>query len=287
MKRIAIGLLFCSHLLAACDGVHRIVRAAPGDDASTDGDMPPPAAPSPDLKESAATYDGVGMAFAANEDYVDNGLSRKGSISIAQMVALGPGSVTRKQVGSCFLTTWGSNAAPQFVSAGTIAFGGGLRSDAWTFSGGNYQESQPIPSGVFNWPPSAVVTVNATGATLPAFSVMSVMPSKATIVAPAPDTKTISRSLDLTVKWSGGSQNVSFTLHAVDGELRCDFPAAAGQGVIPASTLSLLKAGPGSVAADVTDTSDLDVGGLYVRAGALAASVATTGNVYRFDTELQ
>jgi hypothetical protein len=103
--------------------------------------------------------------------------------------------------------------------------------------------------------PGDSLTITATGATVPAFSVDLVVPQPVTLTSPDPAGAmsasgwTISRSRDLPFAWTGGSTgNVRFwvgqSVGATSTIIDCEAPASSGSGVIPAAALGYLTPAP-------------------------------------------
>jgi hypothetical protein len=89
---------------------------------------------------------------------------------------------------------------------------------------------------------------NAKGA--PAFDTTLSAPSSVTITSPVFDSQgrvTVGGGQNLTVKWSGATAGevatqISSGTSAKSAIARCAFPTASGQGVVPASVISAVKA---------------------------------------------
>jgi hypothetical protein len=138
------------------------------------------------------------------------------------------------------------------VSAGTITMVGAmslvLAPQVYSLGDGGTSVRYAVPPGSTGFPPGQPLTITASGATVPAFSLAISVPTAIAVTQPDLNASplTIVRSMDLPIAWTGGGPvgNVNFSLlQDVGGttiDVQCSAPSSAGHGVIPASALSYL-----------------------------------------------
>jgi hypothetical protein len=129
--------------------------------------------------------------------------------------------------------------------------------------------------------PGDIVTIRASGAVVPAFSLTVSIPGPTTFVLPATDAAslTIVRSQDLPLAWTGGDPSNGLVLVTINEGaedatnttgtfINCVLPAGAGSGVVPASLLG-----------DYLVPSGADGGPLaYISVASFAKSTASVGD---------
>jgi hypothetical protein len=187
------------------------------------------------------------------------------------------------------------------ISAGVVTLGGGSSPIVLTKSEEPATGSTPATvryshSGPEIFPAGTTLTLTATGAAAPAFSLPITIPTPLSVTLPvapsSPDTPLkVARSSGLPVAWTAGSSANTVTVflsHGADGSwpsLTCDFPESAGSGVVPASLLSHLDAGSGwALAISPQSTVSISVDGWLMSA---YASGPADANVAKFPLALQ
>ncbi|HEY4057147.1 MAG TPA: hypothetical protein VGM39_11090 [Kofleriaceae bacterium] len=181
--------------------------------------------------------------------------------------------------GGCVMTTY-STGAPTYpqTSAGTLTFGTSPPTTLVPSGSGTYTAAQ------MDHAISGNVSINAAGATVPAFTATVTVPTNAILTQPAivAGKLTINRASDLVVKWTGGSGNVavgvgySYTGGSVF--VNCTFAASAHQGTVPATMMSQLPSGStGSFSATMRSQTSKDVGAWSIWIGATSSVNTTDG----------
>jgi hypothetical protein len=168
--------------------------------------------------------------------------------------------------GSCTVTqltppTTGRYTAPVVasVSAGTITLVDGQKSallmpQVQLLADGGSSLGYALSPDSMGFPPGDTLTIAASGATVPPFSVEITVPNAVTLVQPdlRSSSPTVVRSMDLPLVWTGGGPtgDVTFGLTqdvgATTTNVSCRSPASTGRGVIPASALGYLTASSAS-----------------------------------------
>jgi hypothetical protein len=144
-------------------------------------------------------------------------------------------------------------------------------------SGGLYI-STPSMTMLYNTGDLVSIQADGTSDGVPAFSRSLVAPAPITVTAPALDTSTalIMRSLDFNVAWTGGTARTnveaSISPSTQGTEVRCEFDAAAGTGMIPIAALQQLPQGTATLS--ITPVSKVDVMAGEFR---VTLELATTG----------
>jgi hypothetical protein len=128
------------------------------------------------------------------------------------------------------------------------------------------------PPGAMGFLPGHSLTITASGATVPAFSVSITVPTAITVTQPdlkvlgcsstgCPPPLTISRTLDFPITWTGGGPagDVHFEFVQIVGGtnmvIDCSAPSSAGHSVIPVSALSYLTPTSAGVSFGVNSVS--------------------------------
>ncbi|HZS36517.1 MAG TPA: hypothetical protein VFF06_06815 [Polyangia bacterium] len=170
----------------------------------------------------------------------------------------GTGACQRSEIGPCEITHCSATGAIE-VDSGAVTFTGGSTPEVLTHMAGGYS-SLAIPATI--WAPGDTVQVSAAGAAVPAWSSSVVMPEIVMLTAPTlSGSPTWSRASDATFTWQGGTQTTAiFIASLTNGSaLRCDFPATALSGTVPAAALSTLPPGQYLVQARAIDRKVVSV----------------------------
>lgn len=177
----------------------------------------------------------------------------RGGTASAGFYTSGNYCTTTQTIGACDVATC-TTTAPPAASAGAITITGAAQpitlTPAADHTYATFMAQSPLFAG------GETITFAAAGADVPAFSATITMPGKATITSPAKPTPQspyldINRTLDLTVKWTGGGTGkvqVALNSQSADKRLFCRFDAGAGTGTIQAAALATLDAGLGGFA---------------------------------------
>ncbi|MFT3771039.1 MAG: hypothetical protein QM820_36960 [Minicystis sp.] len=137
------------------------------------------------------------------------------------------------------------------------------------------------------WAGEDMITIEADGGDLPAFSAQVRAPRAVDVSAPdfaGGSTIQIARSQDLPVRWDGSFDGKVLAMLAYDVEatdevvsLSCVWDPAAGQGVMPASLLGRMPSEVnGFASVDVLHDETVDAGGFHVIVGAQTSATAGT-----------
>src|SRR5207247_2522715 len=145
-------------------------------------------------------------------------------------------------VGPCTITECSSFGTVHVDDAGALTIAGGLSTLMFAYDSPTtgYRETTTTTSPP--WPPGSPLTMNATGATVPAFTASVVMPPQLTITAPAAPTTgatlTVSRAGALTFTWDAAATTIQLTFDTPGvtpfAAVQCTFDGAAGRGTVPA-----------------------------------------------------
>ncbi len=141
----------------------------------------------------------------------------------------------------------GTQMNPIGVSAGTLTIGGGSLGSGVTVTPDGTNSSQYQSMGTL-FSAGQALTVEASGATVPAFGPVSVVaPGLPILSAPAgaaTGAYTISTKSDLKVAWSGGDSSAQLIFEGATSDsasyFTCEWSASAGEGIIPQSVLAPL-----------------------------------------------
>jgi hypothetical protein len=174
------------------------------------------------------------------------------------------GACTITDFGSCTVTscTAGTVLGPE-LDGGTITLGGGTQAESLVFNGAAYRLTSPLPAGTPTWPSGATATINAAGATVPAFNTLVTMPVAITTLTAPGLTGTITRNQDIAVAWSGGSAQILVEIVGSAGvgpSLQCSFPAAAQSGTIPQAALAAMPTGSYALEVFAADVQTVAIG---------------------------
>jgi hypothetical protein len=162
----------------------------------------------------------------------------------------------RSTIGPCELNVSGTGGVE--ADAGKLTFSGGAMPETLDHSPGGYNT---LNLNQTLWPAGSTVSVAAAGATVPAWSAVVTMPEAALPTGPdLAGTPSWPRTSDFTVTWQGGTKLVTISLSNSGGSLRCDFPATAKSGTVPAEALGRLAAGRTTVIALSTDRQVVSAG---------------------------
>jgi hypothetical protein len=177
----------------------------------------------------------------------------RGGTASAGFFSSGNYCTTTQVIGACEVATC-TTTAPPAVSAGAITITGAAQPITLTPKADDtyamFMSASPLFSG------GESITFAAAGADVPAFSASITMPAKATITSPAKPTPqspylNINRTLDLTVRWTGGGSGklqVALDSQSADHRIFCRFDASAGTGTVTAAALATLEEGLGGFA---------------------------------------
>jgi len=198
------------------------------------------------------------------------------------------------ELGACILLDC-TQAAPAPVSAGTITITGATLPISLVpgtdkkYAGLSSQTQTYYTDG-------AMVSFAASGADVPAFTVGLTTPSKATITAPVEPPSAspylmVSRASPFSVSWTGGgSGQIQVALFAGSPSTKwivCRFPASAGSGSVPTSTIAMLPAGQGSFAMSAIAATEIVAGDYGIHAMAYSNAVWTDGSIVSGPTMFQ
>jgi hypothetical protein len=147
------------------------------------------------------------------------------------------------------------------VSAGAIAIDASGRFTLSPDLGNNYPAQT---STSFLWTGGSPVTFTAAGDTVPRFSGTLVAPDQLTLTAPPTTLPTLRRDIDLDFTWAlapHGTVRVSMSTNIIGASsIACNFAAANGSGVLPATALAELASGPVYISADIAATTEIVAG---------------------------
>lgn len=170
------------------------------------------------------------------------------------------GSCTTTEQGSCSLVdcltpagTPDAGATPLYVSAGTISIGGTLSPVVLSpASDGSYS---PVTGQALLFTQGATLTVQASGATVPAFSTTLVGVGVISVTSPTTSpgvALAVDRSVPFSTTWSGssvGDVSISLSRSETTGPsthsviVTCTYAASVGSGSVPATLLGQIPAG--------------------------------------------
>lgn len=189
----------------------------------------------------------------------------RGGTASAGFFSSGNYCTTTQTIGACEVATC-TTTAPPAVSAGAITITGAAEAITLTPAADHtyatFMASSPLFSG------GESITFSAAGADVPAFSASITTPAKTTITSPAKPTPNapylnINRTLDMTVRWTGGGSGqvqVALDSSNADHRIFCRFEASAGSGTLSAAALMTLDAGLGGFAMASIAESEHDAG---------------------------
>ncbi|MDP3501061.1 MAG: hypothetical protein Q8S33_12030 [Myxococcales bacterium] len=116
----------------------------------------------------------------------------------------------------------------------------------------------------------AVLSVQASGGTVPAFTAQVTAPEAIALTTPAcsmSNCGTASKAMGLSLSWTGASTGVVRALLFADNDrvyLNCSFPANAGTGQIAPTTLARLPEGQALLTVGATNTTNIVAGSIPV-----------------------
>jgi len=180
---------------------------------------------------------GLGQGFvllrsASTGHLLQAGFTRTGS----------PGFCSYQTDGPCQIEICAAGTANPRPVAGDISItGGALALTSSAASGGRYAD---VTGTQDLWTGGETLRFQAPGADVPAFDVSVSAPGNVTPTAPNPNLASIdlTRGQPLALSWNGGATAGAATTHVVVLQatpltVKCSFPAADGQGSIPASAI--------------------------------------------------
>lgn len=190
----------------------------------------------------------------------------------------------------CYMQTFVAGVTYAQASAGTVRFGTSPATTLVPDGSGTYMAAStmtPIASGTN-------ISIDVSGATVPAFTTSATIPAAATLTQPAiVDSKiTLNRASDLVVKWTGGGGDVSVGVGSTNASgsmfVYCTFAASAHQGTVPANLMTQLPAGAmGSFAVTLRSQTKKDVGDWTIWTTATNAVTTSSGNAASATATLQ
>jgi hypothetical protein len=168
-----------------------------------------------------------------------------GSSVSAQFYPQQPSTWTDAPDSGCYMATYTAGGGTQFAqtSAGAVKFGTSPPTTLVPDASGTYMAAT-MENAL-----SGSISVDVSGATVPAFTGTAAIPPIAVLTQPSivAGKLTVNRATDLVVKWTGGSGDVSISVgSAFSGGstmVQCIFAASAHQGTVPANLLSQLPSG--------------------------------------------
>ncbi|CAN5910355.1 hypothetical protein BH11MYX2_BH11MYX2_08100 [soil metagenome] len=203
-----------------------------------------------------------------------------GSSVSAQFYPQQPSTWNDTADAGCYMSTYTTGPGTQFAqtSAGTVKFGTSPPTTLVPDGSGTYM------AATMENPLSGNISVDVSGATVPAFTGTATIPPAAILTQPSivAGKLTINRATDLVVKWTGGGGDVSITVgSAFSGGstmVNCVFAASAHQGTVPANLLSQLPTGTtGSFGASIQAKTMKDAGDWTIWIGATNSVNTTDG----------
>lgn len=170
------------------------------------------------------------------------------TLSVASFVLDGS-TATMRDDGPCRVTQ-STKGSVEAVSAGTVRIAGAAIGDVVLEPDTRNMYRVDSSTG-FRYSPNEVLTISATGATVPSFSTNVTFPSPLTVTSPT-SISVINRSSGVTATWSPTPDTVRITItrypDSTDSEsVICTYPGSAGTGTVPPSALTDLT--PGSMGA--------------------------------------
>ncbi|HTL35583.1 MAG TPA: hypothetical protein VL326_20785 [Kofleriaceae bacterium] len=249
--------LVCLLALAACAG----------DDDSGGGNGPPP----------------PNTGFVAISSYRATQSSTPivgGGASASFTMNTNVNACTDTMVAGCDVYVCQAPGPTTYVSGGTVTITG--LTQAVTMMPASDKMYAPVSSQQALYTGGETITVNATGADAPAFTLSLTAPARASITAPAKPSSgglTIDRAHDFAVSWTGGGGKVYLYISGPSGTnstISCGFDASAGTGTIPAAALMMVPAGTGSFNTSSLSVKSTDIGDWRFYAQAFFTNVWAT-----------
>jgi hypothetical protein len=212
-----------------------------------------------------------GVVGGATAQYVESGAARSLSSAGASFsTKADPASCVKTESrGACTTLLCAVSGVVDQPSAGTITIHVGDRTV--TLAPGadhTYPAWQDATSALFS--AGETLSIEASGADVPAFSGTVVAPQVPTIRAPVlpPDGAplAVARSADLALTWdaaAGVSIELTLSGAASDGQRAvalCSFDGSSGAASVPASALGAVQAGAGSLSIAARSAHEIDVG---------------------------
>ncbi len=163
------------------------------------------------------------------------------------------GGCTRTQAGPCVVSDCSAIADAGFAldagfqSAGTLTVSG-LIDGGVTLMPGAQGYQQAFSRALFNAGDS--IAFSASGATVPAFSAQVTAPQELQLTAPACTSSScgsVSKASDLSLAWTGGSNEVIAEFLLGNTEVSCTFPASAHAATVPAAAFAGASLGTGTM----------------------------------------
>jgi hypothetical protein len=232
---------------AACSGNGSYKGDASPDDGGNASDAA--------VADAPATPDGGGPAFtgyvsAFSSSYVINSQPiASGSLSAGFTADGGASTCVATQVAPCqiYKCTSGQDAgAQQFPSAGDVSLSGGTTPVTISPTANGTYTSKSATTTLWNG--GETLTMQATGAQVPAFNGTLTAPFKVTLSTPTMSGQsiTVNRSTPFVLTWTGaGSSTVIVSFSTTNTIVSCQFDGTAGNGSVPSSALQNLPAGSG------------------------------------------
>jgi hypothetical protein len=172
-------------------------------------------------------------------------------------------TISTRTDGPCEIKKSMGGSPGAVVSAGMVTISGGVPGTILLpQSADNRYLSQQVG---FRYAANDMLTVNATGATVPAFSTMVTFPSTLTVTSPT--TLTTLRKAGLSVAWTPttGSVTVYIPQYSTTPNtlISCVYDAALGTATIPASALADLTTGMTATVSVSTNATTTSTAGPY------------------------
>jgi hypothetical protein len=198
---------------------------------------------------------------------------------------MAPGTAT--VIGPCILSNLPDNGTRIYGQTITITDAQGVETLPSDAQGNLKLSSITPPINSTRWMPGDVLTFDSAGTTaFGAFHATATVPEGSFLSTtwssgvPA----NVPRNADLTLKWTGGSGSLiaSFSSQQdpIGRSLDCEFPAADGQGTVPAAALSMLPLGTTMFSFSNSNAVRLNVGGAYLTVSADADMLQNQGLPY-------
>lgn len=192
-----------------------------------------------------------------------------GGVSATFSTTVATPACTLQEVGPCTVYTC-TTTTPMAVyhSAGTVSVTGIKQAVTLTPQPDNiYMPFSSQQATLFDG--GETITINGSGAEVPAFTVSVTAPTRPTITSPAkPATTsgsiTVNRAQDLAVTWSGGGAGTVYIYvggpTGSNTSMSCGYAASAGSAMVPSAALTKLAAGMGSFSASAVSNKTVDKG---------------------------